>query len=136
MSSSKDVLRSAVRVLQVLVTVLSFMSVMKAQNGRIAFVSDHSGSWQIYTVNPDGTDQVQVTNLGPTDDDGLFPSLSPDGRKILFNYNAGEGPDLYVINVDGIGLQALSNDHGSLFGHWSPDGKKIAFATVQPLVLG
>lgn len=103
-----------------------------ADKGRIVFVSDRTGSWQIYTVNPDGTDQVQVTNLAPTDDDGLFPTLSPDGRKILFNYNVGEGPDLYVINVDGTGLQALTSDHGSLFGHWSPDGKKIAFATVSP----
>jgi Tol biopolymer transport system component len=81
---------------------------------------------------PGRTGQVQVTNLAPTDDDGLFPTLSPDGRKILFNYNGGEGPDLYVINVNGTGLQALTNDHGSLFGHWSPDGKKIAFATVSP----
>jgi Tol biopolymer transport system component len=102
-----------------------------ADKGRIVFVSDRSGSWQIYTMNPDGTDQVQVTNLAPTDDDGLAPTISPDGRKILFNYNGGEGPDLYVINLDGTGLQALTGDHGSLFGHWSPSGKKIAFATVS-----
>src|SRR5262249_42109957 len=61
--------------------------------GKIVFVSDRTGSWQIYTVNPDGTDLFQVTNLAPTDDDGIFPSLSPNGKGIAFNYNAGDGPD-------------------------------------------
>jgi dipeptidyl aminopeptidase/acylaminoacyl peptidase len=118
-------------------TLLTFLclvsaSARAADKGRIVFVSDRSGSWQIYTVNPNGTDPVQVTNLAPTADDGWNPTISPNGRKILFNYNAGEGPDLYVINVDGTGLQAITHDHGSLFPHWSPDGKKIAFATVSP----
>jgi Tol biopolymer transport system component len=104
-----------------------------ADKGRIVFVSDRTGSWQIYTMNPDGTDQVQVTNLAPTDDDGWAPTISPDGRKILFNYNGGDGPDLYVINVDGTGLQSLTSDHQSIFGHWSPSGRKIAFTTASTL---
>jgi Tol biopolymer transport system component len=65
--------------------------------GKIVFVSDHSGSWQIYTVNTEGADLFQVTNLAPTEDDGRFPSLSPNGKEIAFNYNAGDGPDLFVI---------------------------------------
>jgi Tol biopolymer transport system component len=104
--------------------------------GRIAFVSDRSGSWQIYTMNPDGTDQVQVTNLAPTEDDGWFPSVSPDGNKILFNYDAGDGPDLYVINVDGTGLEQLTTNHLALLSNWAPDGKSIAFTTASKLGTG
>jgi len=51
-----------------------------AQTGRFVFTSDRSGSWQIYTLNPDGTDLIRVTNLAPIDDDLLAPSLSPDGK--------------------------------------------------------
>jgi Tol biopolymer transport system component len=104
------------------------------RDGRIVFTSDRGGSWQIYTMNPDGSDQTQVTNLAPNDDNrSAFPVISPDGRRIAFNYNSGNGPDLYIINVDGSGLRQLTTDHGSLFPRWSPDGKRIAFATVSPL---
>ena len=109
------------------------ISANAADRGRIAFVSDRSGSWQIYTMNPDGTDQLQVTDLTPTEDDGWAPSISPDGNKIIFNYNGGQGPDLYVVNVDGTGLTPLTTNHRSFFGRFSPDGKKIAFTTVSKL---
>ena len=107
-----------------------------ASNGRIAFTSDRTGSWQIYTMNPDGSDQLQVTNLAPTDDDGFFPSTSPDGKRIAFTYNAGEGPDLYVVNVDGGGLHAITNDHLSLIPRWSPEGKSIVFTAASQLGTG
>ncbi len=32
-------------------------------NGRIAFVGNFTGIWQLYTINPDGSDLFQVTNL-------------------------------------------------------------------------
>jgi len=102
-----------------------------SDKGKIVFVSDRTGSWQIYTMNPDGTDQFQVTNLEPTGDDGLVPTISPDGKQILFNYSGPDGVDLYVVNVDGTGLHALTQDHQSFFGHWSPDGKKVAFTTIS-----
>jgi len=107
-------------------------SAANRDQGKIAFVSDRSGSWQIYTMNPDGTDQFQVTNLAPTDL-AWAPSISPDGKRILFDYAGPDGVDLYVTNVDGTGLQALTQDHQSFFGHWSPDGRQIAFTTVSSL---
>src|SRR5580704_14486671 len=54
-------------------------------NGRIAFVANRgAGSWHLYTMNPDGSDIVQITNLPPTFFEPLFPSFSPDGQKIVF----------------------------------------------------
>jgi Tol biopolymer transport system component len=98
-----------------------------AATGRIVFTNDRSGSWQIYTMNSDGSDVVQVTNLAPTEDDQLFPSLSPDGKQIAFSYDTGDGPDLYIINIDGTGLRAVTTDHSSLLPRWSPDGKTLVF---------
>ena len=38
------------------------------QNGKIAFVSDRDGNLEIYTMNPDGTGQANLTNLSPAAD--------------------------------------------------------------------
>ena len=103
------------------------------KNGRIVYISDRSGNWQLYTVNPDGSDLFQVTNLPPSDDDGWFPSISPDGQHIVFNYNAGTGPDLYLVNSDGSGLRQLTNDQSSFWARWSPDGKRLVFTTFANL---
>jgi Tol biopolymer transport system component len=120
------------------IVVLTFMGsffavASESQSGKIAFASDRSGSWQIYTMNPDGSDQVQVTNLAPTDDDGLFCSISPDGKHIAFAYNAGDGPDLYLMNFDGTDVRQLTTDHSSFLPRWSPDGTRLVFSTFAGL---
>ena len=48
---------------------------------RIAFESDRDGNWEVYTVNPDGTGAVNLTNNPATD---RYPTWSPDGRFIAF----------------------------------------------------
>lgn len=109
-----------------LILVASISLQARNASGKIVFTSNRTGSWQVYSMNPDGNDVIQITNLAPGDDQ-LFPSLSPNGRHIAFSYNTGEGPDLYVINVDGTGLRAVTTDHSSLLPRWSPDGKTLAF---------
>jgi Tol biopolymer transport system component len=130
MLTSKRIRNLATAVLATFLVLLCALSTWAtAQNGRIAFASDRTGSWQIYTMNPDGSDPVQVTNLAPTSDDLLAPSISPNGQKIAFNYDTGSGPDIYVVNADGNGLLQITNDHGSIVPRWSPDGQRIIFTT-------
>src|SRR5438874_3109284 len=68
------------------------------KNGRIAFVVGP----EIYTMNPDGTDVKQLTNLGP-DAGAFWESWSPDGRQIVFNEY--RPPDflaqLWLMDADG-----------------------------------
>jgi hypothetical protein len=85
------------------------------QNGKIVFVSDRSGSWQLYTIDPDSRDITQITNLATTGYDFWAPSVSPDGNRIVFCYGSGNSAEgaateLYVINSDGNGLKQLTND--------------------------
>jgi Tol biopolymer transport system component len=101
------------------------------QNGRIAFVGHFTGTWQLYSVNPDGTDPFQITNLPPTEFFFWCPDYSPDGRRIAFSHDMSGAPEIYVINVDGTGLTQLSSDGTeAIFPRWSPDGAHITFSTL------
>src|ERR1700749_1714589 len=46
---------------------------------KIAFTSHRTGSYQIFTMNVDGTNQINISNSSPQDG---YPAYSPDGTKI------------------------------------------------------
>ena len=49
-------------------------------NGRIAFTSDRDGTYQIYSMNPDGSGQTRLTNDPPLN--AIGSSWSPGGDQI------------------------------------------------------
>jgi TolB protein len=167
-----------------------------AKDGRIVFTSVRDGDMEIYSMNGDGSDVRRLTNL-PGPDGGPFfsadgskivfrgrhpepgaeldnyfsllkkgiwrptgldvfvmdrdggnlrqvtkglgganwaPFFSPDGKKIIFatNFKDPRGPnfDLYLINIDGTGLEQVTfSDKFDGFPMFSPDGRKILFAS-------
>ena len=60
----------------------------------------------------------------------FLPAYSPDGRRIAFNSNRDDNSDIYVANVDGTGIQRLTN-HPAIDTSptWSPNGQQIAFTS-------
>jgi Tol biopolymer transport system component len=120
-----------------LLTVTLAFAADRGKNGKIAFISARSGSFQIYTINPDGTDLFQVTNV-PTQTDGLalLFDYSPDGKQIVFDADNTGALELYVINSDGTGLKQITHDGFAAAPHYSPDGKHIVYTTASPYGLG
>jgi Tol biopolymer transport system component len=49
--------------------------------GEIAFASNRTGTYQIWLMNSDGTNQRQVTNLK---EGACQPAWSPDGQRLVF----------------------------------------------------
>ena len=101
-----------------------------ADGKRLAFchgVQAQTGIIDVWTMKANGTDKVQVTNLGGR---SFFPDFSPDGSKIVFNSRPAGATnfDLFVINPDGTGLVQLTIGPANEFNPaWSPDGERIVF---------
>jgi Tol biopolymer transport system component len=85
---------------------------------------------KIFTMNPDGTGQTQLTD-GYRDEG---PAWSPDGNRLAFIGTARDGPShVFVMNADGGGLAPLTDlGEASPFVSpvpaWSPDGTRIAYS--------
>ena len=104
---------------------------------RIVFASNHDGNWDgnwdIYSMNVDGNNLVQLTDHPGPDD---HPSGSPDGRRITFTSRRGLTPDLYVMNSDGTNVIRLTRDNFvERRSSWSPDSTRIAFSSFCKLKL-
>lgn len=96
---------------------------------KIAFSSLRSEDWEIFVMNRNGSNQINLAN------DGVAPLWSPDGSKIAFisgrdNFD-GEF-NLYIMNPDGTGQTRITSSPGKYSGYaWSPDGQKIVFAAIR-----
>lgn len=91
-------------------------SVSKKDN-RIAFLSDRSGSIQLYTMNLDGSDVRSLTPALKTDsvkeDSDVWPyrtSWSPDGKKIVFNAKINGNFELFIVDKDGKNLERITKN--------------------------
>jgi Tol biopolymer transport system component len=94
---------------------------------KIAFESDRSGTFEIYVMNADGSNQTRVTTIGNC----YFPRWSPDGTRIAFYTNQTGLDSIYTINPNGTGVfQVTSPEVEASDPAWSPDGTKIGFISA------
>ena len=93
--------------------------------GHIAFMSPRDGNLEIYVMNADGSNPVNLTHNRSSDSG---PAWSPDGKRIAFTSVRGGNYEIYVMNADGADQTNLT-DNRAIDDEpaWSPDGKCIAF---------
>lgn len=105
-----------------------------ARNGEIIFMSNRTGSYELYTVSADGTDLRQLTDTGF---DHWDPVYSPDGTHIAFTqYTADHRAnlELYVMAADGTGARRVTDTTAAGSAQnfqpaWSPDGTRLTFVS-------
>ncbi|ODS35435.1 hypothetical protein BEH94_01360 [Candidatus Altiarchaeales archaeon WOR_SM1_SCG] len=105
---------------------------------KIVFNSDRSGNTEIWVMDADGSNPVQLTN-----DSSWYswaPDWSPDGSEIVFTRHNGpsgvcwtcQTHEIWKMNADGTGLvQLTDNNRRDMLPRFSPDGAKIAFNRAQ-----
>jgi CubicO group peptidase (beta-lactamase class C family)/imidazolonepropionase-like amidohydrolase len=117
---------------------------------QLVFISDASGSDNIWIAGADGRDAHQVTRLPRSG--MLSPAWSADGRAILvtvtdphvsrtaelwrFDAATGEGSRL-VANANGLAQPLVSAPEPGPYGAWpTPDGASVWFTSVTPRPYG
>lgn len=81
---------------------------------KIAFISNRTGSSEIWVMNKDGAGQRKLTNTGATRANS--PLWSEDGERIIFNsnykqkYSSLSASDLWVFELDTYEMRMITND--------------------------
>lgn len=96
---------------------------------KILFNSLRDGNSEVYIMNPDGSEQKNLTRHRATDRDAVW---SPTGEQILFESDRDGIQDLYLMNADGSNVRrvfrkTIYRDDPT----WAPDGKQIAYVHMN-----
>ena len=100
-------------------------------DGKIAFISDREGHEDMWIMNADGSDPVNLTQ----GQNCARPVWSPDGTKIAYIDTGADhfGRDLWVIDADGGNPQQLTDDikfigpNSAYQLFWADDGSNIYY---------
>ena len=107
-------------------------SIAQGFEPRIVFASNRDGDWDIYSMDVNGENLLQLADHPASD---KYPACSPDGRRIVFASRRGLTPDLYVMDSDGNNVIRLTHDNfDEGRSSWSPDGTRFAFSSFRFVV--
>jgi Tol biopolymer transport system component len=95
---------------------------------RLAFHCDRTGSVEIWESDADGSNLMQITNCGGSNNGS--PKWSPDGSMIAFDSRSTGAPEIFVVSAQGSGLRQVTRQRAeNVVPSWSRDGRWIYFTS-------
>jgi len=96
---------------------------------KIYFVSNRTGSKEIWVMDPDGSNQKRLTQFNSI---SIMPAVSPDGSKIAFTSYARGNPAIFIFSVDPVRRLPFYNQVASMNAtpDFTPDGKEIVYSST------
>ena len=97
---------------------------------RFAYISDRTGSNQVWILRRGGADAFQLTSL--VNQSTSSPRWSPDGAQIAFDVWASHESNIYVVSSRGGVPRRVSLEPGEGWKpDWSPEGQWIYFTSSR-----
>ncbi len=93
----------------------------------LLFASNRNGAFDLYLLLFGQKQLFQITkNVGNV----ISPDYSPDGRRIIFANQVGDGQTaIWMVNADGLNPHLVYTGANAIVAAaWSPSGEKIAYA--------
>src|SRR5262245_41020192 len=104
---------------------------LKSYPHQIVYETNRDGNWELYLMNADGTGSRNLTETGGVDE--LYPKASPDGSRIAFVADEGQGEarirNLYWMRRDGSNRTLVCRNAREPC--WSADGAALAFLKAE-----
>lgn len=95
---------------------------------KLAYMSDRSGTMEIWVSDRDGSHAQQVTAIGNTG----TPRWSPDSQSIVFDAGVRNGSAIYTVRLSDGPPRALDrNEHEDVCPSFSRDGKWVYFSSAR-----
>jgi TolB protein len=124
----------------VLVGVISFLGLMMTETSfgdasadalREVIVShtDENGILQLFRMKEDGSDSLQLTH---SKHGCRMPSVSPDGKKLVYVKQVDHSLSLWLSGIDGKNARSLVSGGMNLIPSWLPDSKHIVWMKTHP----
>ena len=103
---------------------------LSPEGTRLAYISDRSGSQQIWVMELAGAEPRKLTDI----EDGVLsaPRWSPDGKRVLFHSVRSDGAHIYTVSVEDGAVEPIVEADGSFAPEWTQDGRWIYFTSAQP----
>src|SRR5689334_15141597 len=97
-------------------------------DGRLIYSLNTIGNVDLWVMRPDGQEQRQLTLNSATND---APTVTPDGRYIVFISNRAGAFQVWRMQIDGSDPVPLTSGGGKNFPAISPDGKWVLYNTTD-----
>ncbi|MHC4598195.1 MAG: TolB family protein [Planctomycetota bacterium] len=104
---------------------------------KIVFNSNRSGTWQVWTMDADGANQIQITNHPKG---AMRPIYSPDGNRIAYLANKRkQGPtfcyELMVADADGSNARVVAPKEEVQGFAWGRTENELIYSIIGTLII-
>lgn len=113
--------------------ILNNLGIVSLVGSKIYFISDRSGSRQVWSMDYDGQNQQRMSNEGGM---ANMPAVSPDGKQVAYVTRIvsreAAGGQIRVVNTETRRQQTFLNPSPVTIAtpEFSPDGKRLWFSMV------